>query len=76
MFVISIDKTPSIIEEQKKTNKAEGIELTEDFILFMVCKNNHLFNRIYSRYKTEKLETMPLNSIIGDDPNCLAAPKK
>lgn len=67
MIKVGIDKSRSIIEEQNKTNKNEGIELTEDFILFMVCKNNHLFSRIYSRHRTERLlEDISLDSIIED----------
>lgn len=67
MIKVGIDKSLSIIEEQNKTNKNEGIELTEDFILFMVCRNNHLFSRIYSRHSTERLlEDISLDSIIED----------
>lgn len=66
MIKVGIDKASSIIEEQKKANKNEGIELTEDFILFMVCKNNHLFSRIFGRHKTDNLEDIPLDSIIED----------
>ncbi|MBK9487825.1 MAG: hypothetical protein IPO07_02800 [Haliscomenobacter sp.] len=67
MIKVGIDKSHSIIEEHNKANKNEGIELTEDFILFMVCKNNHLFSRIYNRYKTDRfLEDIPLDLIIED----------
>ncbi|WP_373551159.1 hypothetical protein [Haliscomenobacter sp.] len=66
MIKVGIDKIPSIIDKQTQSRKNRGIEITEDFILFMICKNNHLFNRTNERFNLEELEELSVEAIIAD----------
>jgi hypothetical protein len=66
MIKVGIEKIPKIIEQQKNNTKNKGIELTEDFVLFMICKKNHLFNRIYNQYETIDYKNKSIESIIED----------
>jgi|GEM_PF-3134308 len=66
MIKVGIDKIRSIIEEQNQSKKNEGIEITEDFILFMIFKRNHLFNRILYNFKSDCYESSTVELIITD----------
>lgn len=66
MIKVGIEKIPEIIKEQAKTKKNGGIEITEDFILFMICKNNHLFNRTNERLDSVNLEELSVELIVED----------
>lgn len=66
MIKVGIDKIPEIIREQAQTKRNGGIEITEDFILFMICKDNHLFNRTNERLKSENLEELNVELIVED----------
>ena len=66
MIKVGIEKIPMIIIEQTQTKRNGGIEITEDFMLYMVLKDNHLFNRANERLKFDDFEELNVEQIIED----------
>jgi hypothetical protein len=67
MIVVGVEKSASIIEEAISENHNEGIEITEDYVMYMMCVNNHLFSRISASYIANKsYNSVTLEQIIED----------
>ncbi|HRD79146.1 MAG TPA: hypothetical protein PLL53_00205 [Saprospiraceae bacterium] len=71
MIKVAIEEIPEIVKSQVQAKKNSEIEITEDFILFMICKDNHLFNRANELLDCANLEELSTESIVKDWKNTI-----